>query len=875
VHVLGTAPWQRAPLLLLRRPVIFLGIAIATGVLAIAASAGVLFASTLGTASLRAQAAESCPEDSMPALSAAMFLDPGAHVSLTQVNDAGVTALRRAGIPGAGYAVDLTGGAIGPAPVTLFSRVGALDHVETLTPDAGQAGVWFPSDFATASHIQPGQTVTLNGGADLRVAGIYRALAPDPFRISHLPRYWCTWSQLILQKITGNYGTPPFLIADPQTVAAAGTNVVGAFERDVQTTWYAPVPVATMTLDEVRAVAQRIPAAYRLLGSLVPKGLPLGIGADDPSRSGGVPGSTPLEQEIDRAQRVQDGLSGSVLPISVAGAIVALLLVAEAGGSWAARRAREVRLLTARGVGPGAIAAKAFLETLPPVIVGLGAGYGLSYLLMRILGPASPFGAGAAARAAWIAAVAVLAGLALIAVVGGLSAREARAAAEPRRHRHVLRRLPYELLLVGGAVWVWFTIRSGQGIDYAQHIVNVHPLLLIFPLLGLTGLVLLLGRGAFLLVPRLGWLARRLPAAGYLALRRVGGSRAIAVGLLLGTALPCGLLAYAGTVSVGVHDELVRKYQTNLGAPHVLELIGVREATPDLAGHGTAVVVYPNGATLPGGAPVTVMGIDPATFGRFSYADGAQRSLARRLTGAGAAILVQAPEDLAPAQVHIGSTTIPIRVVGRADVFPGLRGNFQPLLVLDRDVLAHVDPDVDRINEAWTTAGQVEPASRAIARDGYTISEFDPKVRVTNSGLLPITWIFGYLRALAVLIGAVAIAGLVFALSARTRRRTVSYVMSRRMGLRQRTHLRSLLVELLAVVGLGWVVGTGTGLAGYAVLTGSLDLQPQLPPGAQFVLPVLSLAATAAAVAVVIGLAAAGTHVAAERANPADILRLE
>jgi len=71
------------------------------------------------------------------------------------------------------------------------------------------------------------------------------------------------------------------------------------------------------------------------------------------------------------------------------------------------------------------------------------------------------------------------------------------------------------------------------------------------------------------------------------------------------------------------------------------------------------------------------------------------------------------------------------------------------------------------------------------------------------------------------------------------------------------------------------VLGTGLGFAGYAVLTGSLDVDPQLPPGAAFDLPAVTLAVTAAVVAVVIVAAAIGTHLAAERAQPADILRLE
>jgi putative ABC transport system permease protein len=98
--------------------------------------------------------------------------------------------------------------------------------------------------------------------------------------------------------------------------------------------------------------------------------------------------------------------------------------------------------------------------------------------------------------------------------------------------------------------------------------------------------------------------------------------------------------------------------------------------------------------------------------------------------------------------------------------------------------------------------------------------------------------------------------------------------MSRRMGLTAGTHLRSLLIELGAVVGLGWLAGTAAGVGGYALLAGSLDVQPQLPPGAALELPALSLAVTASVVALVVVIAAVGAHVGAERAHPAEILRL-
>ena len=67
---IATAPWRRAPLLLLRQPVVFLAIVGAAAILAVAAASGPLFLSTIGTASFAAQADQRCPEDGQPTVRA-------------------------------------------------------------------------------------------------------------------------------------------------------------------------------------------------------------------------------------------------------------------------------------------------------------------------------------------------------------------------------------------------------------------------------------------------------------------------------------------------------------------------------------------------------------------------------------------------------------------------------------------------------------------------------------------------------------------------------------------------------------------------------------------------------------------------------------
>jgi hypothetical protein len=331
-------------------------------------------------------------------------------------------------------------------------------------------------------------------------------------------------------------------------------------------------------------------------------------------------------------------------------------------------------------------------------------------------------------------------------------------------------------------------------------------------------------------------------------------------------------------VAYGTHEEIAIKYRTNLGAPHVLNLIGVHEKTLDLHGDGTPVVSYPaaNG-TLPGGTPAAVLGIDPATFADYAYVSPAQRTEVTDVAGgADSALLINAPPGVTADAVSIGRTRVRIHVVARDEVFPGLRNGAFPMVVVDRTLLHDIDPAADRANQAWTNDANLARVHAQMQKDDYSVlGELSPQLLITQTGLLPVTWIFGYLRALAFLVGGVAAAGLVFALAARVRQRTVAYVFTRRMGMTQWTHIRSLLTELGLVVGTGWAAGALAGAVGFGVIVPALDVYPQLPPGAVFSLPASIFLGTGITVAITAALAAVAAHRLAEHANPATVLRIE
>ncbi len=87
-----------------------------------------------------------------------------------------------------------------------------------------------------------------------------------------------------------------------------------------------------------------------------------------------------------------------------------------------------------------------------------------------------------------------------------------------------------------------------------------------------------------------------------------------------------------------------------------------------------------------------------------------------------------------------------------------------------------------------------------------------PEDFTTDTNLRPVTWTFDYLRAIAGLVAAVSITGLLLYAVSRQRRQLPAYVMLRRMGMSSRGYRRSLTIELTALGGWAWVTGSVAGI---------------------------------------------------------------
>jgi putative ABC transport system permease protein len=145
---------------------------------------------------------------------------------------------------------------------------------------------------------------------------------------------------------------------------------------------------------------------------------------------------------------------------------------------------------------------------------------------------------------------------------------------------------------------------------------------------------------------------------------------------------------------------------------------------------------------------------------------------------------------------------------------------------------------------------------------------------LSTTDLVTVTWALDFLRALALLAGVIVAAGLLLYLAARQRRRMVSYVLGRRLGLGRRAHLASLLVELAAALGLGWLLGLVGGLVSVWLVNPIFDVNAGYPPGSTVSYPVVTIVGATVTLAVVALVCALSAQYTADRTSPAEITRI-
>jgi putative ABC transport system permease protein len=605
-----------------------------------------------------------------------------------------------------------------------------------------------------------------------------------------------------------------------------------------------------------------------------------------PSHQGRAGTDERLADAAARADLIESGLQGPVVPVAVAGGLLALVLVASAGSFWADRRAAEVRLLAARGVGPVPLAGKAALELALPALAGAALGWAAARLLIGRLGPADDLDPSATTAAVWSGVAAFVVGLGSAAVVAGLRARgtaERPLGAPPRWPAMV----PWELALLAAAAWCWVLMETRDAIVVEGGVAQVNGLLVAFPLLGIAGAAVLITRLLIRLLPALGRWARRRPSAVFLAANRLVAAPLATATLMVALTLPVAVLGYTATLTSSAQTTLDAKVGVQVGSPGVA-VVSVAPVTPDerTDAVGTVVARYEGSAAATGDGAgrvtVQVVGVDPDTFVGTafwddSFADLSLEELVAALEGPAvdgripvvAAGLAEGDPDL-----RVGREPVAAEVVETARVLPGRRTQ-EPLVLVSAERLPEIgrDAGADRTWELWTN-GETGPAVAALtAAGGQTSRIVEPADVFIAANFLGITWTFGYLSALAVFVGVIAVGGLLLYLEARSRTRVSGYVMARRLGLSRGAHLRSLVVELSGVAVAGLVLGGLLAAAAVSVVYRRLDVDLGRAPTPLLDVPGTAVVLTAVIALVVAALAAVYAQRAADRADPATVLR--
>jgi putative ABC transport system permease protein len=880
------APWRRAPGLLLRRPGVAVALIAAAFVAALPAAAAAPFLSSARSATLHHEIAASCldfvgvdVQGVLPytAFAGDPYRPPALDVSSgVAARTSAVTGPAR-GVPGLGTAkVTLYGLVTGPPTgpnqggirLNLMSRTGFADHVQVLSGGTGP-GVWIPDQYAQAGGLKAGDQLRLRDqvgsndhSVELPVAAVYRDLRSLPDQ-----SYWCGL-RTVYRGAPGselsNEPIPPVVLVGQDTFTSVADRLGGSG------TFVINYPLTNPEMDPDQA--HRTAAGIKTVLAAAGRSPAFALTGRVPG-NGAVTATSQLPLFASHAEQARTALLGTVAPITAAGVLVGLLVVAASALFWVQRRRRELSVLSAHGVSAGALGVKAVLETLPALGLGVLAGWAVAWGFVHWFGPDPMLTREAVPLAILGAIVVLLAGALTVGIAAAVGCRSL-ADQTRRRHHAVLRAIPWELAILGAAPIVWSTLGETHPTGGAGAVANIPGRLLVIPIMVVAGTAIFGTRLATL------WLGRRAlartptSAAMFLGWRRVGREAGVAAVLAAATALPIALAAYGTTVNESVRATVEGKAKLATGSDVVITLSEPAPIPASLADHATSVFRI-NGA-LVNGLTTDVLAVDPGSFARATYwtsalGEGSLNDTLAPLRGDGVAAVGSAP--LRAGELGVTASGAPLLdhvAVSTVDTLPAEHGGY-PVLIIRADqiddtkvfglyqIWAHGDPD--RIQHA-AAAAHLPIRSIVLARDAYA-----------DSFLEQLTYTFDYLTALCLFIGLVTLVGVLLYLEARAPRHRRAYVLLRRMGLSVRSHGRALLVELGVPLITGLLVGFLLAAGLTAALMRGFDVNPVAPPTTVLAVPYGPLVWIAAGVALIAVVAARYAQRRIVRANPAEVLR--
>lgn len=768
----------------------------------------------------------------------------------------------------------------GPVAGWIFSGTDAARNVEVIEGEAS-LGAMVPDLIADQLQVGPGDEIELNGKLTLRVGGIYRSLYSQP-----RSGYWSPWSEQIYPQCADCPAPPQFILVGPEEAVRLTRELHDPEERDLDYGWTAPIDRPSLTVDQARAVRRY---AARILEDVTDRKTELGrlfaccgldyirgsffFGRRDTEFRSAMP---LVLREVERRAAAVEGPLRLLL---IAGLAVAAAVVAAAAAFAVAGRRTEAALLHARGWGPLRFAAKASLEALVPTAAGAAAGLGLGWWLVATFGPAAP--AAASARSASLTAAAA-AGAAALAVLGTVTAVSFIRTFEVHALKRRLAWVPWELFAIAAALWVLSRLRGGGALieDARLDIRRPSALLLAFPVLFVAGFATVSAR---LLVTGLRRTGPKVDASpvSYLAVHRLTGLPGLTV-LLVGAAALClGVFVNGQTLVRSLRSTVDAKAGVFVGSD-VQVLIDYtapeQERFPLPITRSTRLKYA--GTLLPGDVPFDILGIDAETIAGAAYWDGsfADEPLAdlvarlRSDEGPLPVVLVQGGGD--PTSIATAQVEIPIEVVGRAAAFPGVSSD-DPVVVVDEESLkGRVGPQgnpflsANARTEYWI-AGDTDEALAAVGElEAYPLDTLTAEEVKDVPFIKAAIETFSMLNVLGLAAALLVVGVLVVYLQARQRARTVSNVLSLRMGMRDGQAMRALMLELAMMLIAAFALGASLGLIAGRLVAPLLDPLQTIPPAPLFAVPFAVVAWTSVAL---VAVAVVGGWIVHRRAAAVDL----
>ena len=773
-------------------------------------------------------------------------------------------------------------------PIHLLDRTGFEEHVEVVDT-ADVEGIWIADTTASGLKVEAGDDVVLftsDGRRRLPVEGIYEALVKRP----QVAPYWSSLLNQIYPQRAGFPEPPPFAFLPARDLAAVAQEL-GSPDGLFQ--WELPVRIrGGLTLPQAEALNRDLEVFRREYSDGDSRlGRAFFCVAFCTSGSGLVNYGSLIGPITDDTNRTIDAISGPIDLLSDAGILVALAVIASAGTFAIARRRIEASLLFARGSSALTVGIKTALESILPALVGTIAGVALGLGIVGWLGPGDvdPGARTAAIKAAFIGLPVAIVLLGVVAAAAFVRQSEAAS------HRfRLLAAFPWELIALAAAGFCLRNLVQGEALveEGSNAVARPSAYLLLFPIFFIAGLGGLAARALQAPLRKLVDGARLGRFASYLALHRLAGAKRLAVLLVTACALALGVLVYAQGVATSLDRTITAKSKLFIGSDVQGDVLYDPPMPSDLAFPATKITHIPQRATLDGnaGLQVDILGIDTETFAQAAYwensfsdesLDGLLTSLSAQAGDRLPVVMVNGSEEASV--VAISGSELPLEVVGTAEFFPGATES-RPTLVVNTTTLdAFAESQATGLNplqnpgnssKLWIKGDPDAVLADLVEKNAPVFTTVTAEQVQDNPSIIAVTRTFAYLEFLGLGAGLLAVVAILMYLQARQRARTVSYALSRRMGLGRGSHRVALLMELGWMLFSAFLVAAFLALIAASVVLPQIEPLPNIPPSSLFKTPVLLLTLTALALAITTVLGGLFADRSSENVNFAEVMRV-